>query len=366
MADRETTFRLRFENEDMEKVFQSINRHINETNAELEELEKTQKDAFDSMSKSAKQADEQVRKQGTNLDAAKVKFKELGQNAQDSLEGIGEKGGSATSAISKLGRAGGIAGTVIAGVGVAVVAAFLDVEENAKKAKRELEGLKSVGNELKTRTFAGLRAIIQAGLGNFGAYAKDAAIAFGQGRDSLADIRQQGRDFFDLQNRIAQANQLIVKTEAERAVQLEKLQLLASDENRTTAERINLIRNAASIQNELTGLRISELNNELALIRTENEVYGEQEGSLESIASIEAELIELRGQSQLTNIQTQQQVNALLKEEEEIRNRIIEQIKDASALFSSEQAAQQERQLEKTNTVFQGVKRKYFFCWFTG
>lgn len=425
--ERDVTFRLKFENEDMIRVSEQIIEKNEEITIGVKDLEKAIEKAFKEGTKAVEDQSKALERQVRQLDVNKVKTKslteqieaqkdvtreleaellrlqrsyvsvgdkggaaaeslrnrmqqvrlELRESRQESkrlreefnkanarakeaqksansvFDAIESKGGAAGRIVANLGRRFGVVGAVVTGVITLIGAAFLDVEENSKKAKRELEGLKAVGNELKTRTFAGLRAVVQGALGDFGSAAKNAAEALGQGRDSLADIQQQGRDFFDLQSRIGEANRLLARTEAERVTQLEKINLLAGDESKTTEEKIGLIRQAASVQNEITGIRISELNNELALIRTENEVYGEQEGSLSAIAAIESELVELKGQSQLTAIQTQQQVNALLREEEEIRGRIIEQIKDANALFTNQQA---ERSLEKQIQAFQELR----------
>ena len=161
---------------------------------------------------------------------------------------------------------------------------------------------------------------------------------------------------FDLQQTFAEANRSLLKIEAQRSVQLQKIQALSADENKSTAERIELIKSAAAIEGDLNNNRIAQLNNEIELIQTENKLSGEQEGSLESIAAIEAEIIELRGANQVIAIQTQQEVNALLQEESEIRDKIIGQIKDANSLFSSEQAAQQERVLEKRIEAFKELR----------
>lgn len=356
MADRDTTFRLKFENEDMEAVFTSLIDRIEKTDEELQALQKTQKDTFESMAKNSEKVNEGLKKQSTQLDVNKVSFKDLKDKGQDALEGIGEKGGSATSALTKLGRAGGIVGTILAGVGAAIVAAFLDVEENAKAAKRELEGIKAVGNELKTRTFAGIRGVVKAAFGDFGAAANEFNKAAGGLVEGVIQAQQAGRELADARERVAQSNRELIKTEAQRTIQLQKIQALSNDETKTTAERIDLIKSAAAIENEINSLRISELTNELELRRSENKLYGDQEGSLEAIAAIEAGLIELRGASQVINIQTQQEINGLLQEEAELRAKIIGQIKDANALFSSDQAAQQERTLEKQIEAFKELR----------
>ena len=106
----ETTWRLNFENEDMNAVFESLIDKIEQTDKELRDLEKTQKETFDSTTQGAKKANEQLGVQGKNLDLNKVRFKNLKEEAQNAFENISQKGGDATSAISKLGRAGGIVG----------------------------------------------------------------------------------------------------------------------------------------------------------------------------------------------------------------------------------------------------------------
>lgn len=353
MADKETTFRLKFEDEDMEKVFDSFIGRVEESNNGLRELEKTQKEVFNSMAKDVKKSNEQLNQQTSRLDLNKVAFTDLKNKAQDSLESITQKSSSATSTITRLGRAGGLVGTVLAGVGAAIVGAFLDVEKNAKAAKRELEGIKAVGNELKTRTFAGLRGVVQAAIGNLGEAGKEFRTAVSNITEDLIKAQQEGREFFDLREQIAQSNRELIKTEAQRTVQLQKIQALSNDETKTTAERIDLIKSAAAIENEINSLRISELTNELELRRSENKLYGDQEGSLEAIAAIEAELIELRGASQVINIQTQQEINGLLQEEAELRAKIIGQIKDANALITNQQA---ERSLEKQIESFKELR----------
>lgn len=349
----ETTWRLNFENEDMNAVFESLIDKIEQTDKELRDLEKTQKETFESTTQGAKKANEQLGVQGKNLDLNKVRFKNLKEEAQNAFENISQKGGDATSALSKLGRTGGIVGTVVAGVGVAIVAAFLDVEKNAKKAKRELEGIKAVGEELKNRTFAGLRGVVQAALGNFGAAAVEFETAVNNIAEDTRKAREEGKKLFDIQDGISAKSRELIKAEAARAVELQKVQALAADENKTTAERIELIKNASSLEREINGIRIAGLNNQLELIRAENAVYGEQEGSLEEIAAIEAELIELRGSNQVIVIQSQQEINALLQEEAELRQKIISQIQDANAIFTDQEA---ERSLQKQIDSFKELR----------
>lgn len=426
MADKETTFRLKFDNSDMVKVYDQMIDKNEQVTVGLKDLEDRFEAAFKEGAKSVKEQNKELVKQVNQIDQNKAQWKDfesrikaqknitrelneeyiqlseqlliLGKqggkdadNIKDRMKaitvevrksrletsklqeafrenskrikeqnkGVDEffntvesKGGQAGGIISSIGRKFGLVGAIVVGVGGAIVAAFLSLKENSKTAKRELEGLKAVGNELKDRVFAGLRSAVKV-FGDIGGAAQEMATAFGNGRDSLAEVNQKGKDFFDLQNSIAESNRSLIRTEAERAVQLQKLQLLAGDETKTTAERITLIRSAAAIENEINQNRIAQLGNELQLRQSENSLYGEQEGSLDAIAAIEAELIELRGTSQVINIQTQQSVNALLKEEAEIRERIIGQIKDANALITNQQA---ERSLEKQIQSFKELR----------
>ena len=247
-------------------------------------------------------------------------------------------------------------GTVLAGVGAAIVAAFLDVEKNAKAAKRELEGIKSVGEELKNRTFAGLRGVVQAALGNFGAAAVEFEAAVNNIGEGISKAREEGKKLFDIQDGILAKSRQLIKAEAARTVQLQKVQALAADESKTTAERIELIKTASSLEREINGIRIAGLNNQLELIRAENAVYGEQEGSLEEIAAIEAELIELRGSNQVIVIQSQQEINALLEEEAELRQKNNQPNQGCKRDLHRSGSR---KKPTKTNRFFQGAKGKY-------
>ena len=353
MADRETTFRLKFESEDMNQVFDSLIERVEDLDKELVDLQKTQKETFEASAKNAKKADDQLRQQANTLDANKVKFKDLQNSAGDAFENVASKGGEATGAIARLGRAAGPVGAIIAGVGIAIASAFLDVEKNAKAAKRELEGLKAVGNELKDRTFAGIRAIVKLWTNDLAGASIEAAKVLNGVNGTFAEVREGGKDLANLQEQIRVRSIAQIKLDAQRANELERIRSLAGDENKTTAERINLIRSAASIESGLNESRISQLSGQLTLLQETNEVYGKQEGSLEQIASIEAELIELRGANQVLTIQTQQEINALLKEEAETRERIIESIKDANALIEGQTV---ERALEKQIQAFQELR----------
>lgn len=349
----ETTWRLNFENEDMESVFKSLIDKIEQTDKELRSLEKTQKDTFDAMANNSSTVNDNLKSQSKQLDINKVGFKDLKEKGQDALEGIAGSSGSATSSIAKLGRAGGIVGTIIAGVGAAVVAAFLDVEENANAAKVKLEGLRAVGNELKTRTFAGLRGLVKAISGDFGGAALEFKKAAGDIGDALNNANKAGKDLESLRQSIGQANKGLLKIESSLNVELQKKQLLAADESKTTAERIGLVRSAAAIEGEINDNRIIQLTNQLALLQREADLYGNQKGSIDAIASVEAELTELRGASQVINIQSQQEINALLGEEAKLRQKIIGQIKDANAIFTDQQA---ERSLEKQIQSFKDLR----------
>ena len=358
MADKDTTFRLTFENEDMKKVFDSLIERVEATDESIKELEKTQKDAFDSMAKSSKSVNDNLKDQSKRLDVNKVGFKDLKDKGQDALEGIAESGGSATSSIARLGRAGGIAGTVVAGAAALIVAAFLDVKKNANAAKRELEGLKGVGNELKTRTFAGLRALVQAAFGNLGEAAKEAKAAVDNLVGAVEEASEARKQLFDLRQSIGAANSVFITEEARLNVELEKRNALLADETKTTAEKINLLRAAASVENDINENKIIQLTNELFLIKQEGELSDGKQDNLQAIAEIEAELIELRGASQVIAIQTQTEVNALLKEEAELRAKLIGQIEDANALFTGDidPGAQKERKLEKQIEAFKELR----------
>lgn len=353
MADKETTFKLRFENPDMEAVFHAMSDRVEELDSDLRKLEKTQKETFAASAKATQAANDQLRHQAETLDTNKVKFKGLKDSAQDALEGISEKGGGAISTLSRLGRAGGLAGTILAAAGTAIAAAFLDVEKNASAARREFEGIKAVGQELKTRVFAGIRGLVKYLSGDIAAATQEYATFLGIGRQTTDEVREQGRLLDDLRAKIEQSNRVLIKQEAERAVQLDRLRTLAADESRSTADRIGLIRSAASIEADLNESRIAQLNDHAQLIRDENSLYGEREGSLDQLAGIEAELIELRGTNQVIAIQTQQEVSALLREEAEARDRIIQQIKDANALITSQQV---ERSIENQIQAFRELR----------
>ena len=353
MADRETTFRLKFESEDMEKVFQALSDHIEETEQGMRDLEKVQKETFDNLTKDAKKSDEQLRKQVSNLDLNKVKFKELGDTAQDSLERISEKGGSATGAISRLGRAGGLAGTILAGAAAVIVGAFLDVKENADAAKVSMEGIRAVGNELRTRVFAGIRGIVKAFSGDLGGAALEFKAAGENIVESLNDANEAGKELERNRQRIAELNRGLVQEEARLNAELQKKQALIADETKTTAERIELINESAAIEGKINRQRIEQLNNELSLLEQEKDLSKDQEGITESIALVEADLIELRAANQVIEIQRQQQVNGLLKEEEEIRKRLVNQLKDTNALLTNTQA---ERSIEKQIQAFKDLR----------
>lgn len=338
MADQETTFRLKFENEDMEKVFKQLIDRVEETNDELKRLEKNQKEAFDATANSAQKADEAIKSQTKSLDANSVRFKNLKDVSSSAFDEIENSGNQAVSTLARLARAAGPVGAAIAAVGGAIVAAFLDVEANAKKAKAELEGLKAVGNELKDRTFAGIRAITKLWAGDLAAASIEAAKVVNGVNGTINAVREAGRNIELLRQGYSGFSRQLIQIEAERTVQLQKLQAAASDENRTTEERISLLNSVASVENKLNSTRISQLSFQLDILRKQNEAFGEEPEILDEIAAIEAELIELRGANQLIAIQTQQEINALLQAEAAARDRIIQQLRDFNTLASGTQA----------------------------
>lgn len=353
MADRETTFRLKFENEDMTKVFDQLIDRVEELNKEFDDLQKSQRETFDSTAKNAQKANEQLKQQTATLDANKVKFKEIQTSAGDAFENIANKGGEASGALARLGRTAGPVGAAITGIGLAIVAAFLDVEKNAKAAQVRLAGLKAVGEELKTRVFAGIRSIVKLWAKDLAAASLELAEFLGIGRKSLDEIDKLGQELEKQRIAFAKVNQALIRQDAQRAVQLQKINALRADENLTTEQQIKLIRSAAQLEVELNRSREEQLSKRLQILFQESELFGESSERLEEIASIEAEIIELRGVNQVIAIQNQQEINSLLKEEAETRERIIESIKDANALIEGQTV---ERALEKQIQSFQDLR----------
>jgi|GEM_PF-4629862 len=353
MADRETTFRLKFENEDMERVFRSLIDRVEQTERSLSDLEKGQRSAFDSITQKAKGSNEELRRQAENLDTNKVKFKEFGRGAGDALQDVADQGGAVTSTLARLGRSAGPVGAAIAAALGVAAAAFLDVKRNAEAAKRELAGLKGIGNELKNRVFAGVRFVVKQLAGDVAGAGVEFERAFGKSAKAIGEARKEAQRIFDLQKALQGSTRALIRLEAQRAAEIERLRLLAADEQRTTAERIQLIRQATAEEIDLNGARIANLETRISLIKQENRQWQDTEEALDQIADLEAEITEIRGVNAVIGIRTQQEINSLLREEAQARRQILEDLRDFNALAEGEEGL---RSLEKQIAVFRDLR----------
>lgn len=344
MADQQTTFRLRFENDDMKRVFEELLDQIEKQESALDDLGKTQREYFDKAARSGKEATKAQQEQVRELDKTKVSFENLRDVADETFDEISEGAGQSASLLRALGKTLGPIGIALTALGAAVAAAFLDVRENAKAARRELAALQAQGNELRKRTFAGLRGVIKSAFGD----ATGAALEFGRAingvNGTLSQVAENARNVFDAVEIAAQVTRNLNREEAERANNVARLLALSADETRSTEERINLIRQAAREEVELNDLRQSRALQEIALLKVQNQEWQFQPEILDQINDLETELIELQGANQLVRIQSQQEINALLAAEAEARERILQAVRDFSAVFNDREA---ERALEK-------------------
>ena len=275
-------FTTSFDDSDIERSIENMLDSVDKTDKAFKDLGKSATDAMnkaadesnkaaDSVNNVSQEIGEVIKDQekatksaGRNID----KLKKVSDKAFDSIE---QKGGQAGSAIANVGRVAGPVGAIVAGVGVAITAAFLDVKSNANAAKRELEGLKAIGNELKDRVFAGIRAIALQFTGDLASASREAATALGAGRDTLAQVRQNGKDFFDLQEQLKKTNRELIVLDAERAAQLGRIRALSSDQNKTLQDRVDLVRQASAIESSLNNSRIAQLQNELIIQRQKSQ-----------------------------------------------------------------------------------------------
>jgi len=349
MADQETTFRIRFENEEMKRVFDELLDKIEQQEEALKDLGSTQRKEFEDQAKRARSSVEGLVEQGKEVDSNKAKLEGMKDAANEAFDEIAQGAGQSAGLLRSLARLAGPVGLAIAGIGAAVAAAFLSVKENADEARIRLEGLKNVANELKSRTFAGLRGVVKAVFGDMAGAAIEFGMAVNGVNGELGELNKRGQDAKRLEIELAKSSRDLAKAQAERAVQLEKLRILAEDESKSTAERIELLKQAAAIESDLNNTRAEQLTSEINLLRLQNVELEKAPEVLDEIADLETQLIELRGANQLIVLQTQQQINALLREEAEARERIVTAVKDFQAAFLGNEV---ERSLEKQRDLF--------------
>lgn len=357
MADQQTTFRLRFDNEDMNRVLEELGKKIEETETAFRSLEEAQKGASEQATKAAKKATNELKNQAEQLDVNRGLFKEMDEKASRALDNIFDGAGQVASKLLQIGKAAGPVGVAVAAMAAVVGGAFLEVKRNADAAKRELAGLKEVGLELKDRVFSGLRAAILSTFGGPGgaiAATEEWNKALNGVRGTLGEINQRGKELYDIQKLIAAEARKLQKDQAEQIAQAQRLRILAEDEKRSTEERIKLIQGAAGSEISINQRRISQLEKELELVRGTQLVHKLDETTLDEIADIEAEIAELRGTNSVIALQNQAEINALLREEAEARDRVLQQIRDFNALTLG---VQPERAIEKQITAFRELRK---------
>lgn len=354
MADQETTFRLKFENDDMKRVFDELLAKVEDQERALEDLSDSQKRFFNDAAKRGKEANDQTRKQAEQLDVNKVKFDNLKDAANEAFDEIAGGAGQAAGLLRSLARVAGPVGIALAGIGAAVAAAFLDVKKNAQEAQVQLAGIKSVAEELKKRTFAGIRAIVKRFTGDIAGAALETNKAINGVNGTLGEANKRGQELKRTQLQLASSARALSKESAKRVIQLEKLRTLAADESKTSAERIQLIRQAANLETQNNDARAEQISKTISLRKAENKEWEFQPEVLDEITDLETQLIELRGANQLISIQTQQEINALLGEEAQARERVVLAARDFNAAF---QGRENERSLEKQIEVFKELRK---------
>lgn len=312
--DKETTFRLKFENEEMLQVVREIQKSLKDTQESVGALEQQQKSSMENFAKQAAASTDELKKMSGTVDDGKAKLKGLGDAADEALGVVEDKAGAAGTVLRNLGRATGPVGAAFIALAAVVGAAFLSVAKNLEEVRRAMAGVKGIAVELKDRTFAGVRAAVYSILPGMHNQIKAAAEwdrALGRVGPTLGKIYDKNVQLYDLQKQILQGARDLAIIEADRRTQIEKLQLLAADERKSLGQRAGLLREAAKEETQLNERKIFQLENEISLIKQQNKDYQYNDDLLGDIADKEAQITELRGASTLAALRAQQDINQL-------------------------------------------------------
>lgn len=337
MATRDVEFRLKFSSEGLVRVIDQTGREVEDLQREFDELNARQRKSFEGVSKSVRKNNKELVEQGKQLKRNKVEFGSFGDEVTGKFEEAADSGGTLTSLLGRMATRGGAAGAIVAGGIAVIVGSFLEAEGAALKFQDTLAGLTRGGRRLLSGLAASVRAFVAVSNGNF----KQAAIEANLARNAYLGIGEAIKEGAE-GNRILRETRLatieLTKSQADQLAQMEKLRMRSQEEQRSTANRIRLIREAASIEAGINEKRIELLNREIRGIELTTERLSDQPPKLEEIAGIEAEIAELRAANSVLAVSTESEINALLREQEELRAAILESLREFESVYTGQEA----------------------------
>ena len=119
-----------------------------------------------------------------------------------------------------------------------------------------------------------------------------------------------------------------VEKQLEKALaDIEELKLIAEDVTKSEQERLNAAQSAFKIENDLLNKRIANAEENLRIIKEENAIGESMAEDLDREAQAEIDLFTIRQESTTKQIELNNKINAIKKEQENMRDQELKYLK---------------------------------------
>ena len=336
MATRDVEFRLKFSNDGLVRVIDQTGREVEDLQREFNKLDDTQRRSFDNLTKKVRQNNRELVTQGKQLKANKGQFSEFGDEVVSKFEEAGDAGGTFQGLLTRLGTRGGVVGGIIAGSIAVVVGSFLEAEGAALKFQDRLAGIQLAARQALGGVAGIVRSIFIGLTGDTERAAAELANALLQ-FDGLGETADQGTEAARALRAVRIETARLAKEQAEGLAEVEILRARAGEDNRSIAERIGLIQRAASIEADFNTRRAELLERQAQALRDQTLRINDQPEKLQEVLDIEAQAEELRASNRVLAVSTETEVNELLREQQELRESILDNLREFSAIYTGQE-----------------------------